>query len=179
MKLRPPATVRRIATGVRGGFTIIEVLIVVLVLSIVAAVAMPMFANTHATRLRAAADMLAADLAYAQIESMTNAEDLRLVIFDAVNNNYRIVKSSDLLTPIPHPVGGTPYVVMFGEGRAKPMAGVTIHSFDLNGDNRLLFGQYGQIDQAVPATVTLACEDRTITLTIHPVLGQVTVGEVQ
>jgi len=152
---------------------------VVLVLAIAAAIAVPMFANTHASRLRAAAEMLAADLAYAQVESMTHADDLRLVRFDAVSHRYAIVAMSNPNEPIHNPIADQPYEVTFGQGRASPFHGVTILHFNLGGDNTLLFGQYGQLDQTTPATITLACRDRTITLTVDPVLGQVSIGPIE
>ena len=59
------------------------------------------------------------------------------------------------------------------------MAGVTISAFDLDGDDELSFGAYGQPDQSDPATITLGIGDSTLVLTIDQVTGATAIGNVQ
>ncbi len=162
----------------RHAFTLIEVMIVVVVLAILAALAAPMFGQAHETTLRTAAQLLAADLAYAQIESIAHGDDPRIVTFDSVAHRYFIAAQSAPATPITNPVGNVPYEVVFGQGRAATMAGVTIQGYALNGDAVLGFGLYGQTDQSDVATITLALLGRSVTVSVDPISGEATVGSV-
>ncbi|MEM9418108.1 MAG: prepilin-type N-terminal cleavage/methylation domain-containing protein [Planctomycetota bacterium] len=163
----------------QAGYTIAEMLVVVAVLSIISALAVPMFRGQDATQLREAAKLLAADLDAAKVESMTHADDLRLVLFDTTNHTYHIAAASDPNTPITNPMGRQPYLVDFGQGRAAALSLVQIHSVDLDGDDELGFGLYGQLDQATPATITLAANDARLTLTLDPATGEATIGEIE
>lgn len=134
-----------------------EVLVVVAIISIVAAVIVPRIGTTGPAQLSAAAKLVSADLAYAQSESIANTDDPRVVVFDLANNRYHIAKSSDPNTPITEPTTKQPYRVTFGQGRARHLGGVTLHGYALGGDDRVAFGAYGQVtDQTTPARVTLA-----------------------
>lgn len=157
----------------------VEIMIVVLVLAIIGALVVPMHSDADVTRLRAAARLMAADLDYVQIESITHSDDPRALVVDQANNRYRIAAMSDTSTPITHPIDHGPYQVEFGLGRAHQMAGVTIVNYDLDGDEELSFGAYGNPDQTNDATVTLGIGAYTVTLTIDAVTGATTVGDLQ
>jgi len=144
-------------TRAAHGFTLVEVLVVVAIISILAAVVVPRIGTTAPAQLSAAARLLSADLAYAQSESIANTDDPRIVVFDLDNNRYHIARSSDPDTPITDPITKQPYQVTFGQGRARHLGGVTLHGYALGDDDRVRFGAYGQVtDQTTPARVTLA-----------------------
>ena len=153
-------------------------MMVVMILLIAGALAAPRLGDSNVTRLSEAAKLLAADLAYAQSESMAHADDPRLVVFDTTAHAYRIAPTSEPDTPITNPVGGLPYVTTFGQGRARQLQGVTIQGHSLDGDDRVAFGIYGQLDQATDATVTLAAGGKTVTVTINAISGEATIGDV-
>ena len=154
-------------------------MIVVMILGIAAALVAPVLGDTAPTRLRGAAQLLAADLAYAQIESLSHGDDPRVVVFDTTANTYHIAATSDTTTPITNPIGGAPYRVDYGAGRAAHLADVTISAVSLDGDTQLGFGIYGQTDQTTDATITLAAGSSTMTLTVDPSTGEVTIGDIQ
>ena len=158
----------------KRGLTLVELLIVIVLVAIAAALAVPLLADTEATRLRAAARLLVADLAFAQIESITHADDPCVVIFDSVSHAYSIAKASDPATPMTEPVTNQPYTVQFGTGRAAESTGVTIQSYSLDGDDRVTFGLYGELDQTTPATITLQAGALTMTVQIDPASGEAT-----
>ncbi len=152
---------------------------VVLILAIVAAMAVPRIGDTATAKVRSAAQVLAADLAFAQVESIAHSDDLRLVVLDPTNHRYHIAKASATATPVTNPISKQPYRVTFGQSDAASLAGVTISSSSVGGDNQLKFGAFGQIDQAANATITLSCDGFSCTLTIHATTGAVTIGDIQ
>ena len=108
---------------VRGAFSFMEVPIVV---AIAATLVTPMFGNDDPTKLIAAARQRAGDLAFAQVESISHGDDLRVVGFDTVAHAYSITPASDTGTPLTNPVGG---------------------------DDILGFGPYSEFDQTTGATI--------------------------
>ncbi|MEM1109689.1 MAG: hypothetical protein AAGH99_13470 [Planctomycetota bacterium] len=162
-----------------AGYTVVEVIVIVAILSIASALVMPIFRDQGPTQLRSAARLLAADLDAAKVESLARSDDLRLVVFDTVNHTYHVAAASAPATPITNPFDRQPYRVAFGSGRATALGLVEIQNVDLNGDDELGFGLYGQLDQATPATITLAADGNTITLTVDPATGEATIGPIQ
>ncbi len=157
----------------------IEIMVVVTVLSIASALVLPMFRDQGATQLRSAAKLLAADLDAAKVESLTHGDDPRVVVFNTTTHTYHLAAASDPTTPITNPFDRKPYAVTFGTGRAAALGMVDIQSVSLDGDDELGFGLYGQLDQTTPATITLAADDATLTLTLDPDTGETTIGPIQ
>jgi len=151
---------------------------VVIVLAIAAALAVPMMSNTADTRLRGAASVLAADLAFAQVESVAHSDDPRLVVLDNPSDAYHIAVTSDPATPITNPIAKKPYLVTFGQGNAASLTNVTLDSYTLNGDDQLGFDIYGGLDQPTAATITLGCEGLTVTLTADANTGETIIGAI-
>lgn len=160
-------------------FTIVELLTVVAVVAIVAAIVIPAAGGTESTRLTAAAQMLVADIEYAQAESIANADDPRLIVFDVDTETYFIAADSDDDTPVTHPLTRGPFSVTLGQGVARNLSGVGIGAVDVGDDTALAFGKYGQLDQATDASVTLVAGAKSIVLGIDATSGEVTVGEIQ
>lgn len=159
-------------SGVREALSLVEMLIVVVIIGIAAGIAVPMLGDTNDTRLQAAARLLMADLEFARIQSITHGDDPCLVVFDQGNNSYSIANASDPSTPIINLIGNEPYTTQFGTGRAAAMTGVTIQGYSLDGDDRLGFGIYGELDQTTSATITLQAGTSTLTITVDPVSGE-------
>ncbi len=162
----------------RRAFTFVEMIIVVSVIGIATALALPMLGTTSATKLIAAADQLSADISVTQMESISHTDDLRYMVFDSANEAYYIAANSDQNTPITNAVGNKPYKVVFGKSSALSLAGVGIKSYSLGGDDRVRFGLYGELDQATPATITLEIDGLELTLTIDPVIAEVAIGNI-
>ena len=160
------------------GFTLVEMLAVVVIMGILSALAIPMLGDTAQTKLVAAANQIAADIGYAQVESISHADDLRFMVFDINNNTYWIAPTSNTATPITNPVGNVPYRIQFGSGPNKQLAGVTLSSVSLNGDDRIRLGVYGELDQATPASITIACDVYQMTVTVEPSTGDISMSSI-
>ncbi len=161
-----------------SAFTLVELLIVVVVAAIAAAMLVPRLGSTTATQLIAAGRMLTADIEFAQNESIAHGDDPRLIKIDQAGNRYWIAAASDVNTPIPNPAypdDSEGMRVTFGGGRAQALSAVTIQGYSLDGDDELRFDMYGTPDQTTSATLTLAADGATITITIAPISGEVTV----
>lgn len=174
---------RRKNNWANHGVTLLEMMIVVAILGIIGAIAAPMFASTDATRLTAAASVLAADIDAARAESIAHSDDTRLIIFDNNDLTWHIVAASDITTPINLPDSGQPYSRTLGNRALKQLQGVTVDSYSLDAasetdDNKLGFGIYGQTDQTADATITLRSGDSVLTLTVNASTGEVTIGQV-
>jgi prepilin-type N-terminal cleavage/methylation domain-containing protein len=163
----------------RRGFTFVEVIVTVVCLAIAAVIVFPTVSDNSGERLRGAAQILAADLEYAQSESMSRSDDPRMLVIDADSGGYVIATRSAPTTPITNKVGNIPYVTRFGSGRAIGTANVKVGTYSLGGDNRLGFGALGQLDQATTATIELLCGSRKISISLDPTTGEITTGPLQ
>lgn len=161
------------------GFTLVELLIVVVLLAIAGGLALPSLGDTRALRLREAARMLAADLEFAQSESIAHPDDPRLVKFDTAAQRYWIAPVSTPDTPVADPSNGRPFVTAFGTGRASGTSGVTLQAISLDGDNILKFDAYGGPDQTTDATIRLAVPSASgimaLTVRVKAGSGEITI----
>lgn len=152
-------------------------MVVVFVIAILGALAVPMLRGTDASRLRSAALMLQSDIDFARGLSITDSDDPAVLTLDAVNHGYHVGLSSNPATAIQNPATRTPYVVVFGEGsRAGHLGGVRIVSLDVGGDDALGFGRYGQLDQADDAAIDLASGDFELSVRVDATLGEASIG---
>src|SRR5687768_7200473 len=112
----------------RRGFTLVEILMVVVILGIASAVIVPQIGTRSDLKARAAARMVVADLIYAQNMAIAT-QKWHYVQFDTTNNRYTVYDDMPLdpdgtgpqatvvpspHLPINHPVNKSPYVVQFG-----------------------------------------------------------------
>jgi prepilin-type N-terminal cleavage/methylation domain-containing protein len=161
------------------GFTLIELMIVMVVIAIIALVVVPTFRDPTSMRLREAARLVVADIEAVRIQSLTNSQDPRLLVIDSAANRYYIAAASDPSTPLINPIGNVPYDTTLGVGRAAMARTVSIQSHTFGADNRVQFGTYGQLDQATAANLVLAADGMSVTISIDPVTGEASVSQVQ
>ena len=162
--LRSEIAVRRLWRG----FTIIEILIVVVILAIAALTAIPMLSSAGSVQVRSVANMIAADLEYAKSLAITKGQNYR-VVFDTSSESYRIADQTG--TTISHPVKkGFDYVIdLDSEGLER----VDITGADFAGAQQVEFDYLGSPDNG--GTVTLAGDSTTMTINVEPVTGFITV----
>jgi prepilin-type N-terminal cleavage/methylation domain-containing protein len=158
-------------------FTLIELVIVLAILAIAAAIVVPMASSAGGLQLRAAANLLAADLEYAKSMAISRGQRYS-VVFDTLNETYQIEDPNG--TVIAHPVKkGFPYRVDFRhEGR---LSQVNIAAVSFNATNEVKFdplgtpfdGGDGPLNSG---TVTLQAGGASKVITVAPVTGFVTIS---
>jgi prepilin-type N-terminal cleavage/methylation domain-containing protein len=83
MNPRPGSALRR------SGYTLIELLMVIAMLGIAAALLVPMMGQTGVLRVQASVQTIVADIAYAQSDALAY-QGRRALVFDKDNNRYTI-----------------------------------------------------------------------------------------
>jgi prepilin-type N-terminal cleavage/methylation domain-containing protein len=164
--------------AVSRGFSLVEMVVVMACLAIGFMIIAPTLNHRSSMQLSTAAEMLAGDLEFAQVDSMAHADDTRIFVIDLANNGYFIAAKSSPTIPITHP-DKFPYLTRFGVGRAGFLSGVTINKYNFAGDAILGFGEQGDLDQATPATIEIGCAGQKVIITIDPLSGRATISNIQ
>jgi len=152
----------------RHAFTIVEIIIVVVIIAIAALAAVPMMSNAGSVQLRAAANMVLADLEYAKSMAISRGQNYS-VVFDINTESYQI-KDQDG-TVIEHPVTRKSYVVSFKND--SRLNRVDINSVDFNATSTVVFDCLGSPDNG--GTVALQASGNSSTVRVEPVTGFVSI----
>ena len=179
----------------RRGFTLVEILTVVLILGIASAIIAPQVGSRSDLKARAAARVLIADLLYAQNMAVAQQQPY-YVKFDADAEEYRVLSGAgpaagaDVL--INNPVSKEPFVVKMGPGGNSRLSDVRIKSAVFNGEDSTFLNQFtvsfdelGQPfvysyvnDDKNPlfdGTVVIQCGQHEIAVTIERYTGEIKV----
>ena len=156
-----------------GGFTLIEILVVVVILGIAAAIVVPAIGSRSDLKATSAARMIMADLIYAQNRSISQQKK-HYVRFDKAAQTYEVLEQvSPSAVLIKHPVNADNFVVKLGSGGAKPIRDVTIDTAAFDGKTILVYDAATNTDSPMNAgKVTLACGTLKLTITIEPFSGE-------
>ncbi|MFA5293212.1 MAG: prepilin-type N-terminal cleavage/methylation domain-containing protein [Phycisphaerae bacterium] len=158
------------------GFTLLEVIIVLMIVGIVAAIAVPMYVSAASVQLRTAADMVASDLEYAKSMAISTGKT-HSVVFDTVAESYCIKDSAGQV--IAHPVRiGTNYVINFAGDNRLNKVDIAITNFAPS--NTVKFDNIGAPfdgsgNSMVDGFVQLRCEGNMMKVKIAPVTGYVSI----
>jgi prepilin-type N-terminal cleavage/methylation domain-containing protein len=167
---------------VRPGFTLVEILTVIIILGIAAAIIIPQLGSRDDLRCAAGARLLMADLIYAQNRSIA-LQRMHFVKFDIAAQRYALLNSiTPTETVIQHPVSKDVYVVQFGQG-SSGLRDVKLESATFNGFAVLAFDELGvphyyDGSDVLPMTsgsVTLSSGTFSLTVTIEPFTGEINV----
>ncbi|MCP4249582.1 MAG: prepilin-type N-terminal cleavage/methylation domain-containing protein [bacterium] len=138
----------------RAGFSLIEVVMVLVIMTIVAAMALPRYANAAArTRVERAAGRVVTDLALAQRRAISTGAS-QTVVFDVAASRYRIVGLQHLDDP------GREYEVLLAQAPYQ----TAIVSADFAGDTQIVFDAYGVPDSGGGLIVRVGQYQKQITV---------------
>lgn len=165
-----------------GGFTLLELLIVLVLMAILAGGVLPMMGSSAPAKLRGAARLIIADIQYVQQRAMGTGLPLSLEFLGG--NRYRAVDplGGDINNPkiLDYPGGEYPvhknrFIVDFDD--PGPLRDVTLESAQFAGQTSLRFGPFGEPDAG--GEIVLQCYGYRVRLTVAPVTGRVSVGELE
>lgn len=165
----------------RLGFTIIEIIIVVVIIGITALLAIPMLTDAADMQARSAANQIAGDLDYAKSMAMTHQQNYS-VVFDTANESYEIQDESGTVIDNPLQPGST-YVVSFADLRNLDQVDITNADFDSDASDTITFDYLGSPHSGTTlpnplnsGQITVQAGDFTLTVDVEPVTGYVTIS---
>lgn len=177
-----PASSSRVSvSSPRSGFTLIEILMVVVIIGIASAVILPQMNSRDDQRAASAARGLMADLLYAQNRSIAY-QARHYVQFNTATNSWQVLSDAGGSpgTVLTHPVNGTPYTVTVGTGA---LARVNLNSVSFDGNNTISFDAMG-VPYSWSATggnvalttgsVVFKAGNYTLTVNVAPYSGEIT-----
>lgn len=158
------------------GFTLIEVILVVVILSIAAMLVIPFAASGAASQLKGAATIVAADLEYAKSMAISRGQ-IYWIEFNTTEDSYSIKDASD--TVITNPLTGKQYIINFSSDNRFSKVDITSVNFDATGP-AVGFDYLGSPkrnggDLNGAGEIKLSTGGSTLTVSIEPVTGYITI----
>ena len=126
--------------SVRQGFTLIEILVVVLIIGIAAAIVVPQLGTRNDMKVASAARVIMADLIYAQNLSITQ-QNYHYLAVEVANQRYSVRNAA--LNEVTHPVNKTNYRVRFGAGGTNGFNELTLISANFTGQSGSIYNTIG------------------------------------
>jgi prepilin-type N-terminal cleavage/methylation domain-containing protein len=165
---------RKISSNSSVGFTIIELLIVVVIIGIASLLAIPMISSGADFQIRAAANMIAADMEYAKSLAITN-QDSYLIVFDADGDSYQMQDINGDVVDDPTRAGSG-VAVDFGSDSRFSQIDISSVSFD--GTDTVEFDYLGvpyngSFDSLSSGSVVLTAGAETRTIVVEPITGYI------
>jgi prepilin-type N-terminal cleavage/methylation domain-containing protein len=177
-----------------AGFTLIEIVVVVTVLAILGALALPNLASQTDLTASAASRVVVSDLLYAQSLAIST-QSMQYVSFTVASTHlngswgaYSLYSSVPFTSAIENPVTLQPYTQSFGSGGTGPLASTALMSTTLDSpaNTVLAFDEMGRpygspvngtpVPLANTGSVNLQCGSMTVTVSIEPSTGNITVS---
>ncbi len=182
------ATVTRSRSHPRG-YTLIEVLVLVVIMGIAGAMVIPALGDTHILRVQAALRTIVADITFAQADAAA-FQERRAVVFDVNTNSYRVIQvpgnTLDIAANTIHDPT-RPFGLMgadFTQDEARYGAARLISANFGNGSNALIFdalgGPVSTPDGNTPGPggiIGLGGSGATWTISVEAFTGRVTVAQ--
>ena len=162
----PEAQTRRERS--RTGFTLIEIIVVLVILAVAAAMIVPYAVGTTSFQASAAARLIMSDLEYAQNQAITTQTPVSVTF--SVNGNFYIVSNAS--GTLIHPISKQAYVVDFDTSSGFDK--VSVSSVGFGGGVVVTFDALGAPDN--DGTVVIVAGSHTYTVTVAPVSGRVEVS---
>lgn len=170
------STVKHNHSRSRGGYTLVEILIVVTILGIAAAVVVPQMLAAGTLGVQAAARIIIADILYAQNDAIAQ-QRTRRVVFEPANERYSLVdENGAVLTARWMSGSANNYVVDFTSD--SRFAGVEIVSANFGGTTPLVLEFDALGGPLNGGTVEIVFQDQRYRVTVASFTGRVTVQQI-
>jgi prepilin-type N-terminal cleavage/methylation domain-containing protein len=174
---------RQVCGGRPSGYTLVEVLVVVVILGICSALVVPQLMAAGTLGIQAAARLVVADILFAQNEAIA-AQDERWIEFDPAGNAYHLmyfnddptVGANEVLTQAWKNGQAENYAIDFDED--DRFEGITLESVKVGSADQteLRFDDLGSpVFLADELKIVIAFRDQRRTVSVQPFTGRVTV----
>ena len=178
-------------SGRQRAFTLVEILVVLVILGIAAAVIVPQMGSRGDLKAAAAARMIMADLVYAQNRSIsTQTRHYLRFNTTAGAQSYRIVTGVSPVVNVQHPITkASAYVTSFGANASTGMSEVSLGNVSFEGRTTIGFDELGvpyyydtttnlPVATSVSggSTIEVKCGTFTLTISIEPYTGEIKVN---
>jgi len=164
-----------------NGFTLVEIMMVVAILGLAAAIAVPLLSDTKDVQVASASRQVVSALLFAQTASISEQTPYQIVV-DNVTDSISVLDQDD--APITDDLlSQTSLQVSFPT--TPNMSQVKVDSVDFDGGNRIWFDRLGAPYSGLIADNTpmntgqiiLRAGDHTVTVNVEPVTGRITLVE--
>ena len=162
-----------------NGFTLIEILVVMVILGILVAIVIPQALDTEKEAVEASARMVLHGLEFAQSEALKRKTPVT-VQFNAGTESYTISDASGLLT---NPVTHQPYNTDLRTAIGESSLNIVSANFG-NGDSSITFLANGEPVQGGSSQIVandnriiVLCGKNALTIAVSPIIGKVTITE--
>jgi len=153
-----------------NGFTMTEMLIVVALLGVASAVAIPQFSGNTTQYAQMAARSISQDIQYAQDLAVTTQSPITLSIPSGYEYSLKDI-SGTILT---HPVNRKPFSVNFQDDPGISQLTITV---DFGGATKVVFDAFGTPSTGGTITLSHWKMPSDVVLTLHAATGSVTVSQ--
>jgi len=156
------------------GYTLVEVLILVGILGLAAALVVPHMLAPGTLGVQSATRIIVADLIFAQNDAMARQTPRQMVV-DVAANSYKLTDNNGATLDASWKGGDTQNYVVDFQHDAR-FSGVEILSASFGGDNTIAFDDVGAPDTG--GTIELRFNDHRYRITVAEFTGRVTVEKV-
>ena len=150
-----------------AGFTLVEIIVVVLILALAAGLAIPYAVGASSFQAVSGARIVASDLQYAQNTAITDQSSVT-VTFQLSQETYTLSNASG---PLIHPITKDAYTVNFGS--TEGLSELDIVSASFAGNPSVTFDEMGAPDN--PGSVTLQAGSHAYRVDVAAATGRVAV----
>lgn len=172
----------------RAGYTLVELLLVVALMGLAAALVVPSMDSADALRVQAGVRSIVADITFAQSDALAYQEG-RAIVFDPENNSYTVCEVNGVtVDPATDAIwiNGYPnnrYEVQFGDRR---YADAVIESVDFDGNTTLVIDALGgpvmspgSDEPGNGGSIIVVGSQSRFSIDVAPFTGRVTVERIE
>lgn len=173
------------SAAVIRGFTLVEILVVIVILGTISAIVIPQIGSRDDLRCAAAARVMMGDIIYAQNLAISTQRQIHVRVG---TTSYSLYDSPTSSTPLTHPINKSPYTMTFGTAGTAGLTAAYIDSRSFDGSTTLVFDEMGvpySYDTVSSTATPLAAAGEIVVgsgsyrlkVEIEPFTGEITVSK--